>query len=345
MSRLRRLARATVRRGRFGGATRPTHPALLLAYQPGWSLAGATFARAGAAVQYGEQGLVATPPGVPRAAHLLAGVRTLLLEPASSNKQDTSDLGRPSWGRYNGTFALVAGPAGDSGSAVEVRNSQGLGTGAYGFAWALAGGTTYTYSVFVRVNPARPWVQLKVIFRAGSALGTVSLDFNAAAGTTAGAVGGATGRLVPAFDGWTRLVLTATAPAGTTYAEFDVLFPTTAAAGPWAANDWQATAWFAQCEPGGIATSPMISTNVNGSRPAESLSVPVRGGAGQRATRYEHYVDLATGETVEEVAPWTTDALFALTPGRAYRAVRVASGARTLAEMQALHDVAAPPAP
>jgi hypothetical protein len=292
------------------------------------ALGGYTFSRADAATcatytdSSGVLHLVAA--NVVRNAHFVAGNKTLLLEPASTNLITRClDLSSLDWASSGGN-----GSAAPTVGANATTDPFGTASAAASLAIPAATGTAFSDR---NQSPAGQTATTKVLtaYIKGASGGEQNYIGGDVSGTTYDAT------RFTATTSWQRFQCVMSNTATSTGVEVEIGVDLRNAS----ATATSAVGIFAsgvQLENRATPTSLIVSGASQATRAADVLSVTVPGGAGQAGTLYEKYYDL--GGTIHETVnqAFTTGATFAPATDRAWVAWKFALGVQTLAAMQAL---------
>ena len=265
-------------------------------FPAGWS-----FSRTGAGTALTSAGAVVPfASGVPRITD-----RGLLVEEARTNLcPHSNDLTNAVWAKAASTATLVAG-APDGGNASRLTATGPFANAAQA-AFAVTAGQAYTFSVYAR-DVTLPSVSL--VFEGGDHGGNfVTFTYVFSTAAVSGDAGGFTSVVrsaSPLQNGWVRLQLSFTVPAGVTTLRPRLWL------GPYGPADQTGLAadfGNLQLEPGSFATSPIITTGAAATRGVDVASIIVPAGVSTYTATY--------GSGLTNTGGVTPGASFSLVTGR-----------------------------
>jgi hypothetical protein len=259
-----------------------------------------TVTRNTAARRVNSAGLIeSVASGIPRLDYYTSGGVTgcpaLLVEPAATNTfVESQNLSSPTHLQQGLTTGYTNAATSPDGSVTATKFVPNTANGFHGIAngssLAIASGTTYTLSLFVK-SDGGPYNLISLTFDSTTAWGaTRNCIFNASNGTNFSVPSGATMTSENYGNGWYRVRATLTAVGTIAAATFQYRIYVTDASGniSWAGPSGNTNGifcWGAQLEASSVPTSYIPTTAGTGSRSADVISVSgaVSGSIGQTA--------------------------------------------------------------
>ncbi len=203
------------------------------------------------------------------------GAWSLLIEPASTNLHlRNSEIDNASWTKTDTTITADNTAAPNGATAADLCTEGSAGTALIQQAFTIAGGSTNTYSIFLKRGNT-DWVRV-IYFHVATPTNSIAAWFNLALGivalpTNGGVATGAVANIEPAANGFYRCIITGAVNAAATAVAGRV---NSAASAGSATRVSGATyyAWGSQPEAGSAATSPIPTTTGTVTRAADAIN-------------------------------------------------------------------------